>query len=166
MIASLGELLESVMRNKSGMIKVKDEIKLLHSYISLQKFRYKDKFNIFFHIDERIYDFYIPNLILQPIIENSIFHGAGNRSYIEIHVYGNQFNQELLFRIKDNGCGIPKQKLESIFDDKNENNHMGLINIKRRIQLKFGEQYDVIINSEPDVGTEVTINLPVIDSIH
>jgi two-component system sensor histidine kinase YesM len=83
-IATLGNILESTMRNKTGTVKVSEEIKLMESYIRIQKFRYKDKFQIYFHIQEEIYDYYIPNLLLQPIVENSLFHGTVKKKNIQI----------------------------------------------------------------------------------
>ncbi|OGO83527.1 MAG: hypothetical protein A2Y21_09850 [Clostridiales bacterium GWC2_40_7] len=162
-ISSLGRILECAMRNKTGMARVKDEIELLKNYIYLQKFRYGNKFDVGFFINEEIYNFMAPILLLQPILENSIFHAIGDNSFIYIKISGDIEDNQLVFRVQDDGCGIAEETMANIFnDDTKDRNRIGLLNIKQRLKLKFGEGYDIKVSSRQGAGTEVILNLPII----
>ena len=106
----------------------------------------------------------VPKFILQPIIENSIYHGCGkNKISCIIDINCKVMDDSLHITIEDNGVGIPYDVLEKLMDDISENkycNNIGLRNIHNRIVLLFGAPYGLSIRSEKGAGTTVEIILP------
>lgn len=106
----------------------------------------------------------IIKLLLQPLVENSINHGLENSSAQgTIQIQGYKSNKKLIFTVSDNGNGMPEEQLDLLrdyLDDKNTAfKSIGLKNIKKRIQLYYGSEYDLIIESQLYQGTAVTVTL-------
>lgn len=166
MILNLSKILRYSIDNSSSEVNVIDELNYTTSYLDIIKTRFKENFDYNIKVDKHLTNCLIPKLIFQPMIENSIEHGykGDNILYIDISIQNN--NDFLIAKIKDNGAGINKNKLEEISkilkNNKNNSNHLGIYNVHRRIQLLYGDKYGVEINSIENIGTEVTITLPLI----
>lgn len=166
MILNLSKILRYSIDNSSSEVNVIDELNYTTSYLDIIKTRFKEKFNYDIKVDNHLANCLIPKLIFQPMIENCIEHGykGDNTLYIDIIIKNR--DDILIAKIKDNGSGINKNKLEEIKkilkNNQNNSNHLGIFNVHRRIQLLYGDKYGVEINSIENIGTEVTITLPLI----
>jgi two-component system sensor histidine kinase YesM len=168
MVAALAKLFRVSISKGSEIINVSDEIDHAASYLTIQKIRYKDKFD--FRIDaqpEALHQKTL-KLILQPIIENAIYHGINQlQEKGEIKISVAIEGENIVFRVSDNGYGIKPETLKSILDREPRSAHsggVGLKNINERIKLCYGNEYGLEITSELDVGTTVLVRIPVDDS--
>ncbi|MBP3824497.1 MAG: sensor histidine kinase, partial [Butyrivibrio sp.] len=129
--------------------------------------RFKDAFSVEFDIDEEIKNYCTVKLIVQPILENAVYYGVKDMEDGEIVVRGFVGDDgDIYITVSDNGFGMSSSQTELLLTDdtrvRKKGSGVGLINVQRRIQLRFGEQYGLKIESEPDEGTTVTIHLPAI----
>jgi two-component system sensor histidine kinase YesM len=168
MVAALAKLFRVSISKGSEIINVSDEIDHAASYLTIQKIRYKDKFD--FRIDaqpEALHQKTL-KLILQPIIENAIYHGINQlQEKGEIKISVAIEGENIVFRVSDNGYGIKPETLKCILDREPRSAHsggVGLKNINERIKLCYGNEYGLEITSELDVGTTVLVRIPVDDS--
>ncbi len=166
MITQLASLFRVSLSSGKTIIPIEDEIRHASNYMNIQKVRFKDAFSIDFDIDEKIKRCCTVKLIVQPILENAVYYGVKDMEDGEIKVRGylNEEDNDIYIEVSDNGFGMSQEQLESLFtDDTRVRKHgsgVGLINVQRRIQLRFGDKYGLKVESEPDEGTTVTIHLP------
>ena len=167
MITQLASLFRISLSRGKTIIPIKDEIKHARNYMNIQKVRYKNEFTVTFDIDEQINDYYTVKLIIQPILENAIYYGVeGMDGDGEIKVSGRIDGNDIYLEVEDNGIGIPKEQIELIMKEDAKAIHrgsgVGIANVDKRIRLRFGDEYGISIDSEPDEGTKVTIHIPAI----
>ena len=170
MVTQLASLFRISLSKGRTVISIKDELVHARNYMNIQKVRYKDAFEITWNISEEILDYCTVKLILQPILENALYYGIdalGDEG--EILVQGRRVGGDIYISVRDNGLGMPPDKVAQLLEDveheERENRHgsgVGLINVHKRIMLRFGPQYGLKIESEPDEGTTVTIHLPAV----
>lgn len=165
MITQLASLFRISLSKGKSVISIEDELKHAKNYMNIQKVRYKDKFEVFFHIDPEILSGSIVKLVIQPILENAIYYAAETMDGDgEIHITGRKEQDDVFIEIKDNGLGMPEETVKVLLTENNrvhkKGSGVGLINVHKRIQLRFGEAYGLIIDSIPDEGTSVEIHLP------
>jgi LytS/YehU family sensor histidine kinase len=165
MIAALGSLLEATLGRKKELITLADEFNCLQNYVLLQKMRFGDKFDIVIQAQETILDYKVPQLILQPIVENSIIHGFEDMdSGGLITVKADQFDDCLLIEIQDNGKGMDPKTAGMLLSDINEQkgrfSNIGLKNVHDRIKLRYGPGFGLDVTSEKSKGTLITVKLP------
>lgn len=157
-------------------ITVEKEISLLDSYLSIQSSRYDGRLEYIINIDKELYSYSIPALILQPIAENSIVHGCEKRKEKTIiKIYNTYENENIVFIVEDNADGMDEKTLEklrkrvyssediAVLEDSYpsvKSGGIGLVNVNKRIKIRFGEQYGLIIDSNLGKGTSVRIVLP------
>ena len=167
MLSQLAKLFRISLSKGSTVITVKDELQHAQSYMNIQKIRYKNTFSISFHVDPAIYGYCTVKLILQPILENAINYGvSGMDDCGEITVSGRLEGGNLILAVTDNGIGMTSEEAELVLTD-SERVHKhgsgdGLVNVNNRIQILFGKEYGLAIESEPDEGTTVSIRLPAV----
>lgn len=167
MLSQLAKLFRISLSKGSTVITVKDELQHAQSYMNIQKIRYKNTFSISFHVDPAIYGYCTVKLILQPILENAINYGvSGMDDCGEITVTGRLAGGDLILAVTDNGMGMTSEEAELVLTD-SERVHkhgsgVGLVNVNNRIQILFGKEYGLAIESEPDEGTTVSIRLPAV----
>lgn len=167
MVTDLASLFRISLSKGKNIIPIRDEISHARNYMNIQKIRYKDKFSIEYEIEEEIYDYATVKLIIQPLLENAIYYGI---EYMygdgEILVKGYKRNEDIYIEVTDNGMGMTKEVVESLLTDHSrvraKGSGVGLINVHKRIQLRYGEAYGLTIESYPDEGTTVRIHLPAI----
>lgn len=166
MVTSLGRLFRISLSRGNNIIPLADELEHANHYMTIQKIRYKNKFSFSIHAEPDTADLYSLKLIVQPILENAIYHGmaaADDDGEITVHAWKN--GQDLFIDVRDNGLGMPPEVLERLLDERHpltrsKGSGIGVRNVHRRLQLTFGSQYGLEFQSEPDEGTLVRIHLP------
>lgn len=175
---ALSKLFQNTLEKEGRLILLKEELDNVQNYIKIQQFRFANKFEYDCNIDSSIINKYVvPNLTLQPIVENGIMHGLeGKMGEGYIRVSGYITETRLVIIISDNGVGIDDAKMETINlqlssgyhreEELKAEAHMGiaLTNINTRLKLKFGDQYGLYVYSTLGVGTTVEVTLPLIEA--
>ncbi len=143
------------------IIPIFDEIEQVKAYIDIQKIRFGKKFDVVYNIDEDVYKYVTPKLILQPFVENSIIHGLEHVDYMGlITIIAIEEESKIKFEIKDNGKGIEKDILRQLTSADLSRSGYGIKNAVEKINLLYGDKYGVNIESEEFRGTCITINIP------
>ncbi len=178
MIESLSSFFRYSISRKGGEVPLRDELNNIRNYMKILQYRFQNRFKMEIIIDEediQAFDFYVPKLILQPIVENAVIHGLEEKECdgnitIEIAVA-----DELIITISDNGKGLTLDELDRLNEQINptqfvleEGNKIegastgiALPNISKRIKLLYGKKYGLSIYSSIGCGTDVEIVLPV-----
>ena len=169
MISELAKIFRISLSNGKTIISIEDELKHCKNYMNIQKYRYKERFVTEYDVSEEIHQFCTVKLIIQPILENAIYYGVGNMDADDnprILVKGWRTDNDIYLAVSDNGMGMRQEDVKNILSDNKKvpkhGSGVGLINVHTRIQLMFGAEYGLIVESEPDEGTTVTIHLPAI----
>jgi two-component system sensor histidine kinase YesM len=165
MTSSLAKLLRQSISNEDEIVTISSEIGYTKSYLTIQKMRYKDKLEFEIDIDESVLNECIVKLVLQPLVENAIYHGI---KYKEgkglIRITGHRDNKDIVINIEDNGKGMDENSLKHIFDKKDNSDNsrgVGVNNVNNRLKLYYGSDYGLTYLSEIDVGTTVEVRIPV-----
>jgi two-component system sensor histidine kinase YesM len=166
MVTALAKLFRISLSKGKNIITVKEELEHVRNYLIIQKRRYLNKFEFDFHIDERTLNLKTLKLILQPIVENSIYHGIKymvDEGSIKISV--SIIDNKLVYEVEDNGVGMSKETLQKLqsTDFKENDMGVGVINVNQRLKLLYGEEYGIVIKSELEEGTMVQLFLPIIE---
>lgn len=159
----LGRLLRNTIKMKETIIPIHKELELLRDYIYIQKIRYNNKFEVIYEMEESIKDYRCLKFILQPIVENAIFHGIEpkeGRGTITIRAFLDK--DRVIFEVHDNGVGIPQNILDKLLSDHEDNDGIGVRNVHERIQRTFGLNYGLELESAIGDYTIVRIMQPVI----
>ena len=137
--------------------------------MTIQQIRYKNKFAFNIQKDTPVEGLYCLKLIIQPLLENAIYHGMAaedDDGQITVRVW--REGEDLYIDVEDNGLGMTPEVLASLLDEnrpaQGKGSGIGVQNVHRRIQLTYGNQYGLEFYSEPDEGTTVRIHLPVVTS--
>jgi two-component system sensor histidine kinase YesM len=163
-VEKLGILLKSGMVFKKDMIELGDELNVVRSYLTIQQIRYEDKFSVLLSVPEELLDCKVPNLVIQPIVENAIVHGVERkRGHITLAIRAERIGDTLVVTIMDDGAGIPADRLGRILGGDlpdADRESIGLKNVHNRLKLYFGEPYGIRIESLEGEGTTVTVRMP------
>ncbi len=148
--------------NKGNSITtVKAELDNVKAYVNIQSIMHDYSFDVIYDLDESLYNYKMPNLTCQPLIENAIEHGidhslSDDKSVLSISCYLE--DDLIVIKIMDNGCGMSKQKCDSILTSKSSG--YGIQNVNHRIQLIYGYNFGLKYTSTPNFGTCVKISFP------
>lgn len=166
-VSELSNFFRISLSKGKDWISIKDEIEQTRSYLNIQKIRYEDILDFKIDIEEELLDYRILKMILQPVVENALYHGIKNkRSGGSIYIKGSKTeDNNLMLEIVDNGIGMSPEKLKEIMAEFDNNsfeytkvkNGFGLSNVHKRIRMYYGDKYGVSIKSEVDKGTNVTL---------
>ena len=165
MVVALARLFRIGISGDSEVISVRDEIEHVRNYLLIQNIRYTGAFDYDFDVDENALDLLTMKLVLQPIVENCIYHGLKNnidKGRIRISVYIE--NEFLFLRVTDNGYGMRRETIDELyhsFEDGVVSNNVGLKNIYQRVMIYYGGNAGMTIESVLDEGTTITIKEPV-----
>ena len=165
-VKALINLLKSSIRIGETFISIEDEVKQIEEYISLQQLRYYDSFKVLYDIEEEVKKYKTIKFVLQPIIENAIFHGLNpeeQRGSIVISI--KKIADVIQYCVSDNGKGMNENTVNRLLDKSiysAEFNGIGLNNVNERIRTYFGKQYGIEIKSALGCGTTVGITIPAI----
>jgi len=168
MVASFIRILQDAVRMGDGhaLIPLREEISILRDYVAIQSYRYLDIFEVVWDIDDQWLDCLIPRNLLQPFVENAIFHGICPKDAKgTIRISASAKSGILTLIVEDNGIGIEAEQLTAIWDkgvnkDGPGIRHIGLSNTKKRLEHLFGKQAILCIESVPDEGTTVQVSIP------
>jgi len=167
MVNSLSRFFRISLSSGKEFISISDEVEHVRNYLEIQKIRYKDKINYSIQEDSLMDQYLVPKLILQPLVENSIYHGLKPKKQGgNIDVKVNSTDGYLFIEVVDNGVGMDKKDLKHLRNNLTksiESEHYGLYNINERLRVTFGEKYKLEIESKVDVGTRVMLKIPIID---
>lgn len=167
LLSSVINLLHASMGKDEELITVRKELDYLRNYLNIQEYRYYQKFQVTFALEEAVLDCKLPKFLLQPILENAIIHGIGpKKGQGQIEIKGYLYEDKLNFTITDDGVGMSEETINKILMAKNDSSDrfsgIGIKNVQERIKLFFGEKYGLGLVSLPNHFTTVEINLPII----
>ena len=148
----------------------------INNYMKIQQFRFNNKFEYSFEVDEELLDKYmVPRMVIQPLVENAIMHGLERKvegGWVRITAYVTE--RRFVVQVVDNGVGMSEERLEllnrtmkmnpvhqTISQDKNHSG-IALININKRLKLKYGNQFGIILSSTPNIRTVTEVVLPLL----
>ena len=172
MVMALSRLLKSISKSNERLVPLYEEFALLNDYFTIQQYRYGGTItlDVSYIEDESLnHSCLIPRFTLQPLVENAIFHGIepkGSAGEVTLRVERDTANGDVLIHLTDDGVGMtPEQAAKALQEPGPEEaaakyRHVGMWNVHKRLQYSFGEAYGLSIESEPDIGTTVTIRLP------
>lgn len=169
-VMALSSLLEYNFQNSEVTSTVGEELQYVRTYLYLQKLRFQNKFEDQYYIDEELLSIPLLKLSLQPIVENSIYHGMLNKNGLGLIVISCKRRKNAIeIVIRDNGVGMTQEQAEQILQPPTEKKvaeamerveNIALWNVDQRIKRKYGNQYGLTIESFPGEGTCVTIKIP------
>ena len=137
---------------------------IVKSYLTIQNIRFNNKIEYEISIPEKYMGLIVPKLLLQPIVENSIYHGLEKKKGVgHLSISCSESEETLLIHIDDDGVGIPPEqlaRLEHTFQNGEDEEHFALKTLNKQIKLKYGKDYGLLIKSRQEEGTRVTIVLP------
>ncbi|MFN7250363.1 MAG: sensor histidine kinase [Anaerobacillus sp.] len=163
MAEALGYILRSSINMKETLITLEEELRIVESYITIQSVRFEERLSFHIDIPKSIYTCTVPKFILQPLVDNSIKYGLEQIvGTIHISLYCEVENNYIVLTIEDDGPGIKEELVNGIRkgDYESNGNGIGLKNVHERIQILFGEQYGIQIESQLQIGTKIHIRLP------
>ncbi|QMV43653.1 cache domain-containing sensor histidine kinase [Cohnella cholangitidis] len=166
MTSALAKLFRASITKDQELVPIRVEIEHITNYLLIQKMRYEEELDYVIDIDESILSYKTLKILLQPFVENAIYHGIRNMYGIEdgrITIRGREANEQIVFEVEDNGLGMTPEQLGKIRvngEQDTRNQGIGIRNVNERIKLYFGHDYGIQIRSEIEVGTCVTITIP------
>ena len=163
MVGSLSNFFRFCLSRGQNVITLAEEEQHIRSYLEIQQMRYRDLMDYEIDIPDQLKKFVLPKLTLQPLVENALYHGIKiRRRKGLIRVIGKEQDGRIVLEVADNGSGMTKERLEavrsSLADGKSED--FGLRTVHQRIQILFGKQYGLTVQSTPNVGTIITVTIP------
>lgn len=166
MVGSLSDFFRTSLNQGKDMISIKEELAHVRSYLEIQQVRYQDILQYEIDVPECLYQYTIPKITIQPLVENALYHGIKNRRGLgKITVTGEKEKGFFILYIEDNGIGMSKERLYEVKEAikssiSPEKDIYGLYNVNERIRLNFGEKYGISIESTYMEGTKVSVILP------
>lgn len=168
LITSFVYLLKFSAKNQDDWITLEKELQLLKYYVALMKMRH-EQFDIRLEVEEGMEEHLVVPFLLQPIVENAIFHGlipANRKGWIDVRMYTRDGKNEAV--IRDNGVGMSEEKVEALFSPlgkvtrEDQLNKIGLRNVHDRLRLQFGTETHLTVESTPGEGTVVYVIWPIV----
>jgi len=160
LIYCLSDLLRYNLKQDSQLHTIEAEIDNIEKYLYIQKARFKNRLEYTIDIPERIKSYRIPNMVIQPIVENALIHGiTPKRDGGKINIFAEEKDKEIIISIADNGNGFPKPVLDKIYQHENKSG-LGFRSTNERIKQYYGECYGLEIVKSDYSGSTVTIKIP------
>jgi len=174
MISKLAILLKNRMHLSRDMVPLREEMRAVESYIDIQQIRYEGKFEYENLIPNDLMDLYVPNLILQPLVENAIVHGLEmkiGKGHLQISAASDGNNLDIT--IYDDGIGIDENRIREILKSSSSqetineinNDSIGMANVNKRLKLYFGNEYGLSVKSVPGEYTYVYLRMKVVKNV-
>jgi len=154
MLVRLSELLRVALKSESSQeVSLREELEFLRGYLEIEQMRFQDRLTIDFAVDKETLDAQVPNLILQPLVENAIRHGIAPLAEAgKIQIAARRENGFVAISVSDNGAGLNESKIES--------NGIGLSNTRERLEKLYGERHEFSIVSRENGGVQAAIKIP------
>lgn len=163
-IDSLISMLQSTLGSTEDVVTVTTEIETLKHYVFINQIRYGNQIKVHYEIGEDCHDLMVPKLIIQPFVENAFFHAFPGSVAGNIHIFITTGQNQLCIEIMDDGIGMTNNQKHAKEKKRYHLSGIGIQNVHGRIQLLYGQEYGVNIESEEGYGTSVKINLPIVHS--
>ncbi len=168
LLTYLSDFFRTSLSNGQSFITIQEEERHIESYLKIQQFRYQDTMGYSIDIDKELYNFTIPKLLLQPLVENALVHGIrGKRGKGTITVTGRLEGDNIVFCVTDDGVGMDEEKLYNLrkasVDGSTQSANVaafGVGNVNERIHIYYGENYGLFFKSQPGVGTMARVVIP------
>ena len=166
MTSALAKFFRKAIGNAKVFVTIEEELEYTRQYLTIQRMRYNDKLDFDIRVNQDIMMESIVKLVLQPLVENAIYHGLKyQKGKGLIQIMGYRLGDKLWLKVSDNGIGMEQEQLVHLFDEKEfpQNGKIGgigLKNVQSRIQLYYGEEYGLHVESEKGIGTTVTVVIP------
>lgn len=166
MTSALARLFRASLSKGREMIPIATEVEHITNYLKIQQMRYQDKIRFTLDMDRELYPYLTLKVLLQPLVENAIYHGIKNKEGPgTITITGRLQDDRIRFQVMDDGIGMDRSKVETLListGSKHSRNSVGIANVHQRIQLYFGAEYGLSYTSEPGAGTNVTVLIPAV----
>lgn len=168
MLRLLSKQLNNCLRLDNILVTLEEEIENTRVYVELLKYR-SNKFDVVYDIDDGLKKEKTLKMILQPLVENAMFHGFGNLSGADgrgkITIGADRYDEYYRIRVEDNGAGMSREALEELREklrttEIHKTGSIGIVNVNQRLKIMFGEKYGLTIESEQGKGTVINITLP------
>jgi two-component system LytT family sensor kinase len=156
-VLKLSNILRRLLRKTETFVPLREELEFIDDYLDIEVIRFgRDKLQIFKEVDPETLDTFVPSMLLQPMVENSIKHGLAPRlEGGEIHIRTHHRDGRLSIEIDDNGLGISPERLAEVFGG-----GIGISNVHERLRLLYGDQFQMDIRSQEGQGTQIHIEIP------
>lgn len=163
-IEALSDILKYSLQNTTSMVTIKDEIEYLKKYDSIQRYRYEEKYILYYDYDEELENLPIMRLLLQPLIENSLYHGIKpleGSGFIKLKI--TKRGSWLTVTVIDTGVGMEKAEIEALYEkiDHPGQENIGLANVNSRLVMQYGEEARLKILSKKGMGTCISFCVPI-----
>lgn len=156
MVHKLSRILRRRLRNQDHFSPLRDELEFIDDYLAIELIRFGDKLRVEKHIGPGASDMFVPSMLLQPLVENSIRHGLSSKvGGGTITLRARRKGSRLLLEVEDDGVGIPEAELSGIL-----NKGIGVSNVKERLKVLYNQEYRMLIDSQPGRGTRIEIEVP------
>lgn len=170
MVSSLSSFFRTTLSKGRDYITIAEEREHIESYLSIQKFRYRDILSYDIDFEDEILEHSILKLTLQPIVENALYHGIKNkRGMGHIQIDGRMAGDNIEFIVSDNGIGMREEEAEhlrkvisGLVSDDRSGGGFGLVNVNQRLQLNYGKEYGLNIESTYNEGTTIRVKIPAV----
>ncbi|MBM7565485.1 cache domain-containing sensor histidine kinase [Paenibacillus sacheonensis] len=165
LVALFTRVLHYNLGKEGGIVALNEEVEALQNYVDLQRIRYAYHFDVQIKVDPALLDVDVPRFIMQPIVENAIYHGLKDESgYILIEAA--RIGAELLITVKDNGAGMSERDIERLLEPLSEEHKkvgmgIGLSYVRYMLDVNYGDQASMDIIGEKDKGTTFILRLPI-----
>lgn len=163
LVQSLNKLLYYNLGKLGQASTIEEEISALKQYLILQQIRYDFQFDVRIEVDEKVLKMPVPRFILQPLVENSLYHGLRDEGYIEVRI---RLDKDVHISIHDNGSGMSEETIRELLNNRTvEQKKVGMgigINyVKRMLEARYEDKAKLEIKSELGTGTSVLLTLPI-----
>lgn len=162
MTQALGQFYRNSLNSGKQIVTVQDELDCVENYVTILNIRYDNKIRLICDVQEDILQCHMLKLVLQPIVENAVYHGIRCRNGEgTIRITGYRYEEEIILMVSDDGVGMPEEKIEEIMsgNSKKDKSGFGLYSEIQRLSLFYDVKKPINITSELDSGTEITIYL-------
>lgn len=165
-VVSLSEIMKYSVRKGKDFVTIEQDVKQLKNYLTIQEFRYRDKFDVHLTVDDSVLNQKIPALLLQPIVENAIVHGLENKiSKGKIDISITKEHRRIRIIVQDDGVGMDEKTLVQVNQELKEGLEfeelgIGIENVRKRLYLSYGDQFEWTLTSKDKEGTRIEILIP------
>jgi two-component system sensor histidine kinase YesM len=160
LVNHLSSYYRTTLNKGKQIIAIQDEWTNVQAYIHIQLAMHNTRFDVEFYADDKVFQFEMIHLILQPIVENAIMHGIDlkREGRGKLILRASLDGEDIVFVVEDNGVGMEPYMIARILE--HESSGYGIKNVQERLQLLFGSEYGIIIHSQPGIGTSVIVRIP------
>jgi len=166
-VTALTKLLRIGLSKGDEIISIREEVEHVRNYLIIQKMRYGSILDYSIQVPSELEEFRIVKLVLQPLVENALYHGIKNKSspgVVDIRAEAN--NGAIVFRVSDTGIGMTPERVraltQTLADPEGRSEGFGLRNVSDRIRIYFGDGHGLSFHSEPGKGTTVSFSIPLV----